>query len=145
MIEIKFRGFRTDGKGWVYGQLAYLFNNKGITYIMPDCFFGTKDFGEEDDNGNPIIENDFLALGGFVSVKPETVGQFTGLHDQNGKEIYFDDLYKDEEGDVFKVVQLECGRYALEMISSGLVDEFIEWKDIEIIENVFDNLLKQLR
>jgi hypothetical protein len=139
MREIKFRGLRTDGKGCVYGQLAYFFNNKEMPYIMPDCFFGTKEFGEEDDNGNPIIENDFLALGGFVSVKPDSVGQFTGVHDKNGKEIYEGDLYKDEHEDLFEVVRLDCGRYALKFLDNDYVDELIDWSCIEVIGNIHEN------
>lgn len=63
---VKFRGLRTDGKGWVYGDLLC---NWTIPIILSD--------------------ND----GNEYKVIPETIGQFTGLTDKNGKEIY--------EGDVF--------------------------------------------
>jgi hypothetical protein len=85
--QIKFRGFRTDGKGWVDGGLAFMFDNPKHACIMPSCYFATRHFGEEDSNGNPILE-DTMALGGFVSVVPESLGQFTGQTDKNGKEIF---------------------------------------------------------
>lgn len=55
MRQIKFRGLRTDGKGWVYG----------------DMFNAT--------TGATIIENGGESLGSFHFVIPESVGQFTGL------------------------------------------------------------------
>ena len=50
MTQIKFRGLRTDGKGWAYGH--YLSDN---SHSMPHVIY---DAGE------------------IIEVKPETVGQF---------------------------------------------------------------------
>jgi uncharacterized phage protein (TIGR01671 family) len=71
--EIEFRGLRKDGKGWVYGDLLQPHDGNSFTYIMQR-------------NG---IE---------VEVFPETVSQFTGLIDKNGKEIFEGDVFEYEHG-----------------------------------------------
>jgi hypothetical protein len=93
-MEIKFRGQKQNTNEWVVGYLAYLFNNKNSACIMPNCYFGTRDFGEEDDKGNPIIKDE-MALGGFISVNYKTVSIFTGSIDFENKDIFVGDILSD--------------------------------------------------
>jgi uncharacterized phage protein (TIGR01671 family) len=75
MRPIKFRGVSTVKNEFVYGQLL------------------------EDTNKFYIITNNALQY----EIDPETVGQFTGLTDKNGKEIY--------EGDIIRHNDYSNGAY----------------------------------
>lgn len=69
MREIKFRGRKSNGE-WIYGDLVTVETTDGIP---------TK---------KEILPFDKVIFDATEEVEEDTIGQFTGLYDENGEEIY---------------------------------------------------------
>ncbi|EJC8820522.1 hypothetical protein M0906_001543 [Listeria monocytogenes] len=74
-----------------------------------------------------------------VEIIPETVGQFTGLKDKNGKKIFEGDVGWDEHNECYGVVKFEEGKFLY--VWENIAEDLWEVADgIEICGNIHENL-----
>lgn len=129
MRTIKFRGKKLRSGAWVYGF-----------YVE-----------EERQTLSGFEKKHFIVNDGYDYVKPETVGQFTGLYDKDGKEIYEGDIIKytheicieDDPGTYVGAVSFCEGVFCLHEDSDCTVATVIyeseEYGGICVIGNIHDN------
>lgn len=135
MREILFRGkaanridgraYRTSYKNgdWVYGLLTDVENYAGFSEMT-------------NTNGVSGIE-----------VDKNTVGQFTGLTDKNGKKIFEGDIVKDEQSSMFGSVVYATPADGFDGVAGFMVNDVDDglqnyngfWHCVEIVGNIHDN------
>lgn len=138
MREIKFRGKNKD-LGWVYGQLTFDIN--GNAYIIQNVEMDSS-YG---------LEETMLFATMWYRVDKNTIGQYIGLHDKNGKEIYEGNIVSKETFDDTKPNYRDISYakvvWIKELASYHLVnkDDKILWDlaadkyNIEVAGNIYEN------
>lgn len=127
--EIIFRGKRLDNNEWAYGYFLISQKSDKTYYIVAD-----------------VLNSELMAI------NPKTLGQFTGLTDKNGKDIYEGDILdigQTVNGQSKFVIMDTIGRYDVRYAHDlslryeydvyDLLDCFNEEKDAEIIGNIHEN------
>lgn len=140
MREILFRGKKANKDKWIYGVPVKGTADDESEMLIVESVFSCEEYCCRGCNFDPVI--------------PETVGQFTGLTDKNGKKIFEGDIVRLEdywdEGKVFIVKYTDdkvgsCGCCFPEFGGIGFVMEAKDGervcydKDVIVIGNVTDN------
>ena len=124
MRDILFRGKRLDNGVWIEG------------------FFVEKKY--------PLLESDvcsafILAQHGdsfvWYPVDPSTVGQYTGLNDKNGEQIFEGDILTVDGEDGFFVLEFQEDTARFVMSGDSIVVDFDNfWScEVEVMGNIHDN------
>ena len=142
MREILFRGKRTDNGEWVYGYVGTAFTIDENRKVKSRHFTAL----------------DCLGWGSQILVSDETIGQYTGLTDKNGRKIFEGDIVKTHYANAQKSEYIEqvvfhngkfCAYFSNQLCKQWAnlydgtehlpQDKSVYMDSVEVIGNIYDN------
>ena len=124
--EIKFRAKPNNSNEWIYGDLT------SHRTVSPK-------------NGKFIYHKDERTGWGCFRVQLNTIGQYIGLKDRDGKEIYENDIvrilaYNFDDEELF-VVKYNINTARYELVNDDLIVSFdnVYNYEVKIVGNIYDN------
>lgn len=117
MREILFKAKRVDNGEWIEGSFLNLDSDSGYCYIVPTY---------ESASTLPIK---LLILDRMELVDPETLCQFTGLCDKNGKRIWENDIIKYHFGEIYAPIKYGCYQNCFDSQKAEHIGFYVDWSD----------------
>ena len=116
--EILFRGKKCENQEWVEGDLIQYGEYESIRFLPQGKF---------------VRPTEFMII-------TETVGQFTGLTDKNGKKIFEGDIFHKGDINIIYIVDWHDTRFMGKQNGNHSRVGLEYWMpDIEVIGNIHDN------
>lgn len=117
MREILFKAKRIDNGEWVEGNLIDLDIDSGYYYIVPPYKKAS------------TLPINFLITDRMKLVVPETLCQFTGLCDKNGKKIWENDIIKYHFGEIYAPIKYGCYQNCFDSQKAEHIGFYVDWSD----------------